>query len=100
MHILVGIRQRLDYLSYLGIDAVLLSAFYDSPFEHLGRDIRDFMAVGTKYGSIEDFELLVTELHRRGKTAQSQRVCCMCGTAEVRLPSHSVCAVCVVAYEL
>ena len=65
--LLLGIRQRLDYLKYLGIDAVLLSAFYDSPFEHLGRDVRDFTAVGVKYGSIGDFELLVADLHRLGK---------------------------------
>jgi len=56
----------LDHLTYLGVDAVLLSAFYDSPFEHLGRDVRDFTAIGSKYGSIEDFEHLITELHRLG----------------------------------
>ena len=66
LHVLLGIRQRLDHLTFLGVDAVLLSAFYDSPFEHLGRDVRDFSAIGTKYGSIEDFELLVVELHRIG----------------------------------
>jgi len=68
LHILLGIRQRLDYLTYLGVDAVLLSAFYDSPFEHLGRDVRDFSAIGTKYGSIEDFELLIKDLHRLGNS--------------------------------
>ena len=64
--ILLGIRQRLDHLTYLGVDAVLLSAFYDSPFEHLGRDVRDFTTIGSKYGNIKDFVLLVTELHRLG----------------------------------
>jgi len=74
--LLLGIRQRLDYLKYLGVDAVLLSAFYDSPFEHLGRDVRDFTAVGAKYGSIEDFELLVADLHRLGKhSIHSQLIC-------------------------
>ena len=84
LHIVVGIRQRLDYLTYLGIDAVLLSAFYDSPFEHLGRGVRDFTAIGANYGNIEDFELLVTELHHRGNTAPPRR--------------HSLCALCVAAY--
>jgi len=50
------------------VDAVLLSAFFDSPFEHLGRDIRDFTAIGSKYGSIENFELLVSELHQLGNS--------------------------------
>ena len=71
----VGIRQRLDHLKYLGVDAVLLSSFYDSPFEHLGRDVRDFVAVGTKYGSIEDFELLVADLHRLGNIFCSHLIC-------------------------
>ena len=86
LHILLGIRQRLDHLTYLGVDAVVLGAFYDSPFEHLGRDVRDFNAVGSKYGSVEDFELLVTELHRLGNSTHSQpiwAVCAACG--------HSVC---------
>ena len=75
LHILSGIRQRLDHLKYLGVDAVLLSSFYDSPFEHLGRDVRDFIAVGTKYGSMEDFELLVADLHRLGNVFCSQLIC-------------------------
>ena len=68
MVILVGIRQRLDHLTYLGVDAVVLSAFYDSPFEHLGRDVRDFSTIGSKYGSFEDFQLLAAELHRIGNS--------------------------------
>ena len=68
---LSGVCQRLDHLSYLGVDAILLSSFYDSPFEHLGRDIRDFTTISSKYGSIEDFDLLVTELRRLGN-----RLCC------------------------
>lgn len=67
----------MDHLSYLGVDAVLLSAFYDSPFEQLGRDIRDFSAVGAKCGSINDFELLVTELHRLGNVLQKLWLSCM-----------------------
>jgi len=73
----LGIRQRLDHLKYLGVDAVLLSAFYDSPFEHLGRDVRDFVAVDAKYGSIEDFEHLVTDLHRLGNFVHLQLICDM-----------------------
>jgi len=69
VHIPLGIRQRLDHLAYLGVDAVLLSGFYDSPFDHLGRDVRDFTVVGSKYGSMADFKLLVTELHRQGNNS-------------------------------
>jgi len=36
--------------------------------------MRDFSAVGAKYGSIEDFELLVADLHRLGKSIHFQLV--------------------------
>lgn len=62
----LGIRQRLDHLTYLGVDAVLLSSFFESPFENFGQDVADFKAVHFKYGTLADFEKLVQELHDRG----------------------------------
>lgn len=66
---LSGIRQRLDHISYLGVDAVMLSCFYDSPFEDFGRDVTDFKAIYYKYGTLTDFDKLVQELHDRGSDA-------------------------------
>lgn len=61
-----GIRQRLDHITYLGVDAVLLSCFFESPFGDFGQDVTDFKAVYSKYGSLADFDKLVQELHDRG----------------------------------
>jgi len=67
-YVFAGVRQRLEHLSYLGVDAVLLSSVLDSPFDNFGRDVLDFMSVNTKYGSIQEFDYLITELHARGET--------------------------------
>ena len=61
-----GICSRLDYLKELGIDAIWLSPIYDSPNDDNGYDIRDYYAIMKEFGSIEDFDRLLDEVHRRG----------------------------------
>lgn len=61
-----GIIGRLDYLSELGIDAVWLSPVYDSPNDDNGYDIRDYRKIMAEFGTMEDFDELLSELHRRG----------------------------------
>lgn len=63
---LPGISQRLDYLQELGIDAIWLSPFFPSPDRDFGYDISDFEAVDPRFGSLEDFDCLVTAAHQRG----------------------------------
>ncbi|HKL99783.1 MAG TPA: alpha-glucosidase [Mobilitalea sp.] len=63
---LIGIIEKLDYLKELGIDAIWLSPIYDSPNDDNGYDIRDYRKIMTEFGSMEDFNLLLTELHNRG----------------------------------
>jgi alpha-glucosidase len=63
---LKGIISRLDYLQELGIDAIWLSPFYPSPDMDFGYDICDYQAVDPRFGSMEDFERLVSEAHRCG----------------------------------
>lgn len=62
---LQGIISRLDYLQWLGIGAVWLCPVYDSPNADMGYDIRDYEQIMREFGTMEDFELLLTELHRR-----------------------------------
>lgn len=62
---LKGIRGRLDYLSWLGIDAIWISPIYPSPMKDFGYDISDYCAVDPVFGTIEDFDHLVEEAHRR-----------------------------------
>ncbi len=61
-----GVVRRLDHLEWLGVDAVWLCPIYPSPMLDFGYDIADFCAVDPRFGSLDDFDRLVIELHRRG----------------------------------
>lgn len=61
-----GILSRLDHLQRLGIDALWLSPIYDSPNDDNGYDIRDYRAVMTEFGTMDDFDALVAGLRERG----------------------------------
>ena len=61
-----GIISKLDYLKELGVDVVWLSPVYDSPNDDNGYDIRDYQAIHPDYGTMEDFDRLLEEVHRRG----------------------------------
>jgi glycosidase len=54
-----GILQRIDYLAWVGVDAVWLCPIYPSPMLDFGYDIADFCAVGAQFGSIADFDCLL-----------------------------------------
>jgi alpha-glucosidase len=61
-----GIAQRLDHLTYLGVDALWLSPIYPSPLADFGYDVSDYTAVDPVFGSLEDLDTLVREAHARG----------------------------------
>lgn len=62
---LPGIVQKLDYLSWLGVDAIWISPFYRSPMKDFGYDVSDFKDVDPVFGNLEDIELLIGEAHKR-----------------------------------
>jgi alpha-glucosidase len=62
---LPGITSRLDYLADLGVDAIWLSPHYPSPQEDFGYDVADYTGVDPVYGTLADFDEMVTEAHRR-----------------------------------
>ena len=61
-----GIISKLDYLQWLGVDAVWLSPFYPSPMADFGYDISDYCDVDPLFGTLQDFDELVESAHRRG----------------------------------
>jgi len=63
---LEGIRRRLDHLAWLGVDAVWLSPFYPSPMADFGYDVADYCGVDPIFGSLDDFDRLIGEVHGRG----------------------------------
>jgi maltose alpha-D-glucosyltransferase / alpha-amylase len=63
---LQGVREKLDYLQWLGIDCLWLLPFYPSPMRDGGYDIADFFNVAPDYGSLGDLVHLLEDAHRRG----------------------------------
>ncbi|MBB5959536.1 oligo-1,6-glucosidase [Saccharothrix tamanrassetensis] len=63
---LAGITARLDHLSRLGVDVVWLSPVYASPQADNGYDISDYQAVDPVFGTLEDFDRLLADVHARG----------------------------------
>lgn len=61
-----GISEKLDYLQWLGIDAIWVPPFYDSPLKDGGYDIRNFREVLPEFGTVDDFVDLVDNAHQRG----------------------------------
>ena len=63
---LPGITAGLDYLAWLGIDAVWVSPFYPSPMVDFGYDVSDHAGVDPRFGTLADFDRLTAEAGRRG----------------------------------
>lgn len=61
-----GIIEKLDYLKQLGVNAIWLSPVYDSPNDDNGYDIRDYRKIMAEFGTMEDFDELLTGVHERG----------------------------------
>lgn len=63
---LKGITSKLDYLKNLGIDVIWLSPVYQSPNDDNGYDISDYQAIMEEFGTMEDFDEMLSEAHKRG----------------------------------
>ena len=63
---LVGLRSRLDHLQDLGVDVLWLSPVYRSPMDDNGYDISDYQDVEPVFGTLEDLDALLEDLHGRG----------------------------------
>jgi alpha-glucosidase len=62
---LKGITEHLDYLKALGINAIWITPFYPSPQVDFGYDISNYRAIDPQYGTMDDFDRLVTEAKKR-----------------------------------
>ena len=63
---LKGLISKLDYIQSLGVTALWVMPFFDSPLLDDGYDIRDYYKVNPNYGTVEDVRRLVDEAHARG----------------------------------
>jgi alpha-glucosidase len=63
---LPGIIDRLDYVASLGVEAIWISPFFKSPMADYGYDIADYRAVDPLFGTLADFDALLTKAHGLG----------------------------------
>ena len=63
---LKGIISKLDYLKNLGIDVIWICPMYKSPNDDNGYDISDYQDIMSDFGTMEDFDKLLEEAHKRG----------------------------------
>ena len=59
-----GIRKKLDHIKEMGFNTIWLNPFYVSPFKDGGYDVKDFFDVDPKFGTLKDFEKLITKAHQ------------------------------------
>lgn len=62
---LIGITAKLDYLKSLGIGIIWLSPIYTSPMDDMGYDIADYKAINPRFGTMDDFDELLSEANKR-----------------------------------
>ncbi len=60
-----GIIQKLDYLQWLGINAIWINPCFVSPFQDAGYDVADYYKIAPRYGTNQDLYRLCREAHRR-----------------------------------
>lgn len=61
---LAGVTRRMGHIASLGVDAIWLSPFFKSPMADMGYDVSDYRAVDPMFGTLEDFDALLSEAHR------------------------------------
>lgn len=62
---LMGITSKLDYLQWLGVDAIWLSPVFPSPMYDFGYDVSDYTGIHPDFGTLADFDALVAEARDR-----------------------------------
>ncbi len=63
---LAGLTSKLDYISWLGANTIWMLPFYESPLKDGGYDIADFRSIHPDFGTLDDFQHLLEEAHKRG----------------------------------
>jgi alpha-glucosidase len=63
---LPGITQRLDYLHWLGVDAIWISPVYPSPMADFGYDVSDYNDIHPLFGTLADMDDLIAAAHEAG----------------------------------
>jgi maltose alpha-D-glucosyltransferase/alpha-amylase len=60
-----GLISKLDYLQWLGVDALWIPPIFASPLRDGGYDVADYRAILPEFGTLDEFRELVTKAHER-----------------------------------
>ena len=61
-----GSGETADYIQSLGVEAVWLSPIFPSPMHDFGYDVADYVGINTMFGTMNDFDALLDDIHSRG----------------------------------
>ena len=61
-----GIQSKLDYLQWLGVDAIWISPIFPSPMADFGYDVSNYTDIDAIFGTLADFDALLADIHGRG----------------------------------
>ncbi|SCU90899.1 LAFA_0F00782g1_1 [Lachancea sp. 'fantastica'] len=75
-----GIHSKLDYIKSLGVDAIWISPFYDSPQDDMGYDIANYEKVWPTYGTNEECFKVIEKTHKLGMKFITDLVINHCST--------------------
>ena len=67
-----GIEEKLGYLKDINVNAVWISPFYASPMLDFGYDVSDYRAIDPVFGTMDDFDSLLQEMHKNGKSKENK----------------------------
>lgn len=62
----IGLRDKLDYLQWLGVDCLWITPVFPSPLRDDGYDVASFYGIAPIYGLMEDFMLTVQAIKAKG----------------------------------
>jgi len=61
-----GLISKLDYLEEIGVRVILTTALHPTDFAYAGTMMTKFCDIDPRLGTLEDFDRLIVEAHRRG----------------------------------
>lgn len=67
MRLYAGIKEKLSHFQYLNIKAIWISPFYKSPMKDFGYDVEDFRDIDPLFGTMADFDDLLSSMHSMGE---------------------------------
>jgi alpha-glucosidase len=75
---LAGVAEKIPYIASLGVDAIWISPFVQSPQKDFGYDVSDYCAVDPRFGTMQDFKRVLKRAHAHGLKVLMDQVWCHC----------------------